>query len=199
MSIPLNAMRPAARINARGDEGVAMVLVLGIATIVAALVAVTMAMSLQSLKSSRQHVTFESAIAVAETGIDEILAEINTGYNSTPVVNWVNPAPCNWDVSGLVPFPTADTERAAARAKLLALAVVPGCLKSSGSGEYVAVHPTGNQTVYSMGFSPSYQAFEDGVKDAKARVIKAEYLFNGEYGGPQVRNNLLTTSLLLIY
>jgi opacity protein-like surface antigen len=30
-------------------------------------------------------------------------------------------------------------------------------------------------------------------------ILKAEYLFNGEYGGPAVRNNLFTSSLLLVY
>jgi len=30
-------------------------------------------------------------------------------------------------------------------------------------------------------------------------VFKAEYLYNGEYGGiPQIKNNVFTTSLLLI-
>jgi Tfp pilus assembly protein PilX len=156
------------------DRGVAMVLVLSLSVIIAALVAVTIAMALQSLRSSRQHVSFESALSVAETGIDETLAQINTAFNQAPSTNWVSPAPCDWSVSS---FASADTEKTLARARLLAVAANSACRKQAGSGEYVAIHPTGNQTVYAMSFVPSYQAFINNRQDAKARVLKAEYIF----------------------
>ena len=151
-----------------------MIMVLGLSVIIAALVTVTLAMALQSLSSSRQHVTFESALSVAESGIDETLSVINTSFNSAPSVNWVTPAPCDWTASA---FASAAAEKAAVRAKLLEKAAIPACRKQAGTGEYVALHPTGLQTVYSMSFVPSYQAWAGNAKDAKARVLKAEYIF----------------------
>lgn len=152
-----------------------MVLVLGIAGVIAALVAVTMAMTVQSMKSSRQHVTFESAMSAAETGVDQTLSYINTAFNATPSANWVNPAPCN--LTATPTFATAAAEKAWIRANLLPLAANPACLKTGGQGEYVAVHPANIQTVYSIGFSPSYSAWVNRRQDAKMRTVKAEYLF----------------------
>lgn len=158
-----------------GDEGVAMVLVIGLSAIIAALVVVTMAMAFQSLRSSRQHVTFEAALSVAETGVDETLSVINTAYNASPSTNWVTPAPCDWTLAGT--FASAEAERTAARGKLLELAASATCRKQAGEGEYVTVKPTGNQTVYSVGFVPSYSAYLNNGENSKMRMIKAEYIF----------------------
>lgn len=152
-----------------------MILVIGTATVIAALVAVTMAMAIQSLRSSREHVTFESALSVAETGVDETLSLINTAYNAAPSTTWVTPSPCDWTITGT--FASAAAERTAARSKLLSLATNSACRKQAGSGEYVAVHPTGKQTVYSLGFAPSYAKWISDPADSKTRLIKAEYIF----------------------
>lgn len=157
------------------DEGFAMLLVIGTATVIAALVAVTMAMAIQSLRSSRGHVSFEAALSVAETGVDETLSLINTAYNAAPSTTYVTPAPCDWTVTGT--FASAAAERAAARTRLMTLAANAACRKQAGSGEYVAVHPTGNQTVYAIGFTPSYDKFISDPSNAKSRLIKAEYIF----------------------
>lgn len=157
------------------EEGFALILVIGTATVIAALVAVTMALALQSLRSSRQHVSFESALSIAETGVDEVLSVINTNYNASPSTNWVTPSPCDWTIGGT--FSSAAAERSAARAKLMSLAGNSACRQQAGAGEYVAVHPTGKQTVYSMGFAPSYAKFINDPSNAKARLIKAEYIF----------------------
>ena len=59
---------------ASGDEGIGLILVIGISAVMAILLAVFTATAIRSLSSSAEHVSFEQSLAAAEAGIDEELA-----------------------------------------------------------------------------------------------------------------------------
>ena len=62
-------------VNRRADdEGVGMVLVLATVGIITTLMLVATMTATRSLTSSRKHVSFESALSAAETGLDTVLA-----------------------------------------------------------------------------------------------------------------------------
>lgn len=116
-----------------GDEGFGLVLVLGMAGILTGLMILSTTTAIRSLSSSREHVSFESALAVADGGVDIGLARARTAYvasgsDSYVVPSDTNPAePCvapavTWPFASQ---PTAEQERTWARTQLLALAGVP--------------------------------------------------------------------------
>lgn len=156
------------------DDGVGMVMVLGVTSILTVLVAVTFAVAMSSLNSSRQHVAFEQALAAAEGGVDEHLSLIQDAYaNNDPPVDYVTPLPCGFNgVPAASNFASPEAESNWARSVLEVIAQEPACRQQNGEGEYVAFRPSGRQTVYAMGWAPSYAAH-----DGKRRFLKAEYLF----------------------
>ncbi len=152
----------------KDDGGFAMILVLGFTGVLAALITVGTAIGIRTLQSSRAHVNFENALAVAETGIDGTLAKINSDFNATPPSNFVTAGACAVTAPG--PFTDVETERSWARSALTALP--DSCLKTLPNGQYVAVRPTNVRAVYSMAWVPSR-----ATAGAKKRLVKAEYLF----------------------
>jgi len=168
----------------RDEMGIGLVLVIAFAGIVMTLLLVGAALANNALSSSGQHVRFEAAMGAAENGIDATLARTQHVYQTVGTDEYVTPttpsayvsAPeCNTS-SIAWPFiptqPTEAQEREWARSKLLALAGTAGCLRSSPSGQYVTLKPHGRQVVYSMGWAPTF-----ATAKAKARLLKAEYLF----------------------
>lgn len=162
----------------RDDAGFGMVLVLGMGAILTALMVVSTTTALRSLESSRQHINFEGALAVADGGVEAALARAQTSYDVNGADMYLTPnvgdASCD-RASVAWPFvtqPTADQERAWARTELLALAADPTCRASTVAGDYAVLKPVGRQTVYSMGWTPRY-----GAGEVKQRLLKAEYLF----------------------
>jgi hypothetical protein len=174
---------------ARTDEGVGMVLVIAIVGIVTTLMAVMTTTAIRSLQSSRGHVSFESALSAAETGVDQILARSQRAYDVGGSDSYVTPdttgtcsgSPVVWPFTTV---PSADQEKSWARTQLLSLASNAACRSLTRSGEYVALKPQGHQTVYAMGWSPRY-----GANEVKSRIIKAEYLFT-----PYAPTNAILTS-----
>lgn len=172
-----------------GDSGLGLVLVLGMGAILTGLMIISTTAAIRSLASSRQHVSFESALAVADGGIDIGLARARTTYVATGADSYTMPAlvyppppsatpaetclalPVAWPWAANVQ-PTAEQERNWARKQLEILADTPGCLKNVKNGQYTLLKPTGRQSVYSLGWSP-----KRGAKEVKTRLIKAEYLF----------------------
>lgn len=151
------------------DDGFAMVLVIGFTAVLAGLIAVGTAVGIRTLQSSRSHLNFENALAVAESGIDGTLAEINTAYNSVPSNDYVTGGGCGFTFDQAT-FTTEKQEREAARAKLEALPTT--CTTTTVGGQYVAVRPGNRRAVYSLSWTPSRTA-----PGAKRRLVKAEYLF----------------------
>ena len=165
-----------------GDSGLGLVLVLGMGAILTGLMIISTTSAIRSLASSRQHVSFESALAVADGGIDTGLARARTTYVATGSDSYTIPAsaiatescvatPVAWPWAVNVQ-PTAELERTWARTQLEILAGTPGCLKTAKNGQYAILKPTGRQVIYSLGWSPRRDAVE-----VKKRLIKAEYLF----------------------
>lgn len=163
----------------RGDEsGLGMVLVLAMGGVLTTLMIVTTTVALRSLESSRQHVSFESALAVADGGVDSILARARNTYVLTGSDSYVTPAigdpTCDqsavpWSDTAVA---AAGGEQAWAKQQLTALALVPACRTKTPNGEVVLLKPPGRQVIYAMSFSPGYGAIE-----VKRRMLKAEYLF----------------------
>jgi hypothetical protein len=152
------------------DEGIGLVLVIGISAMMAILLAVITATAIRSLGSSSAHVNFEQSLAAAEAGIDEELSNIQTARNQVPSVNYETPTGCSVTAPSSSTFASEDTEKAWARASLLSLS--DSCVASNGQGEYVAFKVPGRQVVYSLGWSPSRDH-----PDAKERLLKVEYIF----------------------
>jgi hypothetical protein len=154
----------------RGDEGIGLVLVIGISAMMAILLAVITATAIRSLGSSSEHVSFEQSLAAAEAGIDEELSRIQTARNQVPPVSYETPTTCGVTAPAASTFASESVEKAWARSALAALP--DSCTRSNGQGDYVAFKVPGRQVVYSLGWSPSR-----GHPKAKERLLKAEYIF----------------------
>lgn len=154
--------------DTRGDEGFAMVMVLGFTGVLTALLAVGLTMGSNALQSSRAHVEFESALAVAEAGIDATLATVSAAYNGFPSVDYATPGSCALTAPST--FTSDEQERTWARDSMVGLP--DSCLTTAGGGQYIAVRPTNRRAVYAMSWFPSRAA-----ENPERRLVKAEYLF----------------------
>lgn len=183
------------------DEGLGMILVIGTMAVISILILVIFGISDRSLLSSRTHASFEGALSAAENGIDLGLARTNKVYDTYGADNYATPETAQtWDPSPTCSAPsvnapdpttisTNQAERAWARAQLLSIAAnYPNCIRTGGAGQYVVLKPKNGsyvrQTIYAMGFSPSYSD-----RNRKVRLIKAEYLF-----APYKPSNAILTS-----
>ena len=178
------ALIRSARRARHDDGGFSMILVMGFMLVVAVLVIGALGIATNSLASSRQHVTFEQALTVAESGIDQGLARLQKAYTDYvadyPVPDKVTSSdpsplcvddPANW-LAPTSSFMAEDVERAWARTELNALAAAhPECIRKAVGGEYLLFKPANRQTIYAMGWSPSR------ADPVKTRLIKAEYIF----------------------
>jgi hypothetical protein len=154
----------------RQDEGIGLVLVIGISAMMAILLAVITATAIRSLGSSSDHVNFEQSLAAAEAGVDSELSKVQAARNQVPSVNYETPVACRPAAPGASVFATEDSEKTWARAALDALP--DSCTQTNAQGEYVSFKVPGRQIVYSMGWSP-----ERGAPKAKERLLKVEYIF----------------------
>jgi hypothetical protein len=154
------------------DSGIGMVLVIGTTTVLMLFVATTLKIGIDSLRSSRTHVQFEDALGVVETGIDQTLTRLqaNSAYTA-----------CGCTAPS---FATDTDERNWAKTTIKNLATNnPSLIQNAPGGQFLAIRPGNKQTVYAMGWVPSYSAA------VKTRLLKAEYLF-----GPYKPGNALLTS-----
>ena len=155
------------RLPTRSDEsGFGLILVVGFTMILLIMLMVGATVSINSLRSSRTHATFEQALAVAEAGVDQTLAILQQDKT-------YNPCSCAIPSSALA---TDAAERTWARNTLKTLAATraaAGTLPKNSQGHYLAIRPTGAQKVYAMSWVPSY-----GATGAKTRLIKVDYLFS---------------------
>lgn len=173
-----------------GDEGVGLLLVIGTTTVVTMLMIVLTTMATRALTSSSTHVSFEGAVAAAESGIDEGLARAQFTYDKLGTDSYTFPATgntcssyttINWN-SSAAPDGTAApgsfasdaaglaVERKWAKSWLQTIGSDSSCRFTSPKGVFTFFKPVGHQTVYGMGWAPSYAT-------GKMRYLKAEYLF----------------------
>lgn len=177
--------------HASSDQGAAMILVLGILTIVATLVSVGGMIAINSLRSSTNRVTYEAALSAAENGVDFALARLQKAFDdynadypipSPPSAAVPSPQCVDTSVPDPAPFVSAEAERTWAKAQLAALlAAHPECVQQGGEGEFLVFKPQTplvnglypkNGKVYAMGWVPSHDD-----PNAKARLLKTEYIF----------------------
>jgi hypothetical protein len=175
---------------ASGDEGIGLILVIGTTTVVTMLMIVLTTMATRALSSSSSHVSFEGAVAAAESGIDEGLARAQHTYDTYGTDSYAYPSTgeacgtytsINWN-SSAAPDGTAApgslatdaaglaVERRWAKSWLQALATDSSCRITGPKGQFTFFKPVGHQAVYGMGWSPTYPS-------GKMRYLKAEYLF----------------------
>lgn len=174
----------------KGDEGIGLILVMGTATVVTMLMIVLTTMATRALSSSSTHVSFEGAIAAAESGIDEGLARAQRTYDTVGTDSYSYPSSSetcgaystiNWNTStapdgtaapGSMPTDAAGLaiERQWAKSWLLTISANSNCLFTGPKGQYAFFKPVGHQTVYGMGWAPTRAS-------GKMRYLKAEYLF----------------------
>jgi hypothetical protein len=162
----------------RDDEGFALVVVMGIMLVLAIISTVLVGMIRTSLRSGSAHGRYEAALATAETGIDQALAQLqqNTAWTQGPAVG--------------APFSTATAERTWARTTINNLAAsTPALIKTVPTAQYLTIRPSDRQTVYSMSWAPSYDAVVNKhIPNGKTRLLKAEFIFS-----PYAPTNALLT------
>jgi hypothetical protein len=177
------------RLVLSGDEGMGMLLVIGVLGLVSALVAVAGTIAVTTVKSSNNRVTYEQALATAENGVDYGLSQLQKAFDDTNS-DWPTPAPAAQNATSgcnLAQIPQLATTDAAqkveARTNLRTIALTPACLRQGAVGQYVIWKPATPLVnglypkygkVYAMSFVPRYDPTNPHMK---SRLLKAEYLF----------------------
>lgn len=163
------------RLRGRAEDGIGLVLVLGVTSTLLIIMAITVVVATNSLSSARSHVNYEQSMAAAETGLETTLGRIQTTRDTG--TDFSSPTECaarwDWPV-GTVP-PVAQ-ERAWA---LSAIEAMPdSCVGQAGEGEYISfrardINGQNTQVVYSMGWAP-----ERALDNSRSRLIRANYVFS---------------------
>ena len=173
----------------RADEGIGMLLVIGISTVVFTLVAAGMMIASTALRESTNRTDFEMALAAAEEGVDIALARQQDAFNGGDTAG----VPIPSDAPGVaikqsnctateIPKSTfdgmtAEEELQSAEGIIDNLAnatATNNCLQEGESGEFLVMRPSGSTnsgSIYAKGWSPAY---EDGATE---RFLKVDYIF----------------------
>ena len=171
------------------DQGIGMVLVIGISTVVFTLAAAGMMIASTALKQSTNRTDFEMALAAAEEGVDIALARQQEAFNGGDTAG----VPIPSEAPGVaikqsnctateVPASTFDGLTAAEEIEtaegivddLASATATNGCLQQGESGEFLVIRPSGSTnsgTLYAKGWSPAFSA------DATERFLKVDYIF----------------------
>lgn len=199
----MRSLRVLWRHRATGDDGVGMILVIGVSVLVFALAAAAMAYAVNAIRQSRERSGFERSLATAENGIDLTLSKLSTAFTdynadypvpSPPTVAepspWCNDTEVTYpayladgtqvsDANGV--FVSEDAERQWATEQLNGLRAVPGCVLDGGVGEYVVLKP---KSPLVGGLYPkagkiyAMGAVPDfDTTGADVRLVKNEYVF----------------------
>lgn len=144
---------------ARGDDGIAMVLTISIATLLLAASILAFAMATRSLNASQDHVAFEQRLHIAEQGVDETLAriQVDESYATAHPIDATLPIE-DLDAAAVDYFNTASDD---------ALGV-----ESGPGGEYAVIKPPGRNVVYSAAWIPNR------AEAQFSRMLKVEYLIS---------------------
>lgn len=168
-----------------GDEGIAMILVLGIMGLVTILVGTALTIGVNALGSSRTRTSYEQAAHVAEAGLDFGIAQVQSAmenYQSDVAIPGDAPSPCSGTSISLPTFASASAEAQWAWTKLQALSTSTdaACVRTSDTGQYVILKPPSvlrnglprSGVIYSLGAIPSFSAPKHTL-----RLLKNEYAF----------------------
>jgi hypothetical protein len=175
----------------RDDDGVGIVVVLGISTFIMILIVTAATMANNALALSAHRSSYEAALASAEAGIDTVLGQLQTAYDEysadypiPALASAFFPAPtCSASpVSAPEDFSTPAEEQAwAVTAVETLIASNPACLVTTESGQYAVLKPStplvsgrypGFGRVYAIGWAP----FKGAARES-SRMVKAEYVF----------------------
>ncbi len=174
------------------DDGMGLITVMGLSSAVAIVVALSVTVAINSLSSARNHVEFEGALAAAETGVDEVLGDIQTAYdNGSAYTAANNDCTASWTWSG-ASLPEPAVEMAWLESAVESMPA--GCLQAAGAGQYVAFRASASDgtpipVVYSIGWTPSRDS-----AIAASRAIRVEYLFS-----PYKPNQAILTEADLVF
>ncbi|MCW2671717.1 MAG: hypothetical protein JWP14_306 [Frankiales bacterium] len=151
----------------KDDEGFGLILVIGFGLVLTALVVVATTLSTRAIQSGQRHVVFEQSADAAEAGVDQFVARLqkNTTYAPVTIAQ-----PAAFDGTSGWSSPTA--ERDWAKQTLTTMAATASNLQTVPQGQYIAIRPSWTNTIYSMGWAPSY------AKSTRTRLLKSEYLFS---------------------
>lgn len=133
------------------EDGIAMVLVIGVTFLMFLLVSIAFNATNTTVDSSGGHVRFETAVHLAEQGIDQTLARLQK--DKTYVTGCTTPC--------------TAADDALART---ALATAP--LETTPQGSFAVVKPAGSNVIYAAGWIPNRSAARE------ERVLKVEYIFS---------------------
>lgn len=175
----------------RDDDGVGIIVVLGISTFIMILIVTAAAMARNALVMSSGRSNYENALASAEAGVDTALGMLQTAYDEYsadyPIpalasAHFQAPTCSGSPLTAPEEFATPDAERDWASTAITTLvASNPSCLITTESGQYAVIKPStplvsgrypGFGRVYAMGWAPF-----KGAKSESSRMVKAEYVF----------------------
>ena len=156
------------------DDGIGMVFAIIVATLMLAMAATAFMLATTTVRGSGEHVRYETALHVAEHGIDQSIARLQKDEAFHTV--------------GDIPrFATSADEESWLAAQLAAVSTTTcvddaPCVQSTGRGDFVVLKPCNfddvsapagtclNKTIYSAAFLPSK------AEATRVRILKAEYL-----------------------
>ncbi len=145
-----------------GDErGIAMIMVIGISSIMAIVTTVIVTQSINGLRGAGSERRYEQALHVADAGIDHQLFKLRDSSGS-------------YHTGETVPasFSSVQAEREWVIAAAAAEASGdPTKLVNTNEGQWVALRPSNEAVIYSVGYVPSKSNAD------KIRVLRAEYDF----------------------
>ena len=176
------------RVRLRQDEGIGVILVLGVTVIVTTLIASALVLTTNVLGQSRIRTNFELSLASAEAGIDATLALLQEEYDVDPG-NVDFGVPTDGDACAVAsnfshdsyPDDGTDVEQQEwALQQMTLMSAFPECLTVTDSGEFVVYKPKSPSStasgsagrVYSLGASPTFTAPEEST-----RALRVDYQF----------------------
>ncbi len=176
------------RVRLRQDEGIGVILVLGVTVIVTTLIASALVLTTNVLGQSRIRTNFELSLASAEAGIDATLALLQEEYDVDPG-NVDFGVPTDGDACAVAsnfshdsyPVEGTDAEQQEwALQQMTLMSAFPECLTVTDSGEFVVYKPKSPSStasgsagrVYSLGASPTFVAPEEST-----RALRVDYQF----------------------
>jgi hypothetical protein len=174
------------------EAGIGLILVIGIAIFVTALTTTAVAIAMSGLSQSRNRVSYEQALAVAETGVDFALGNIQKAFDDyaadfpipSPVTvaepSPVCPLAAMADTTARPMTDTQERDWAKQQIQTIITDSNQSCIQHSPNGDYVIFKPLATLAngapkagrVYVQSWVPRY-----GDPHAVSRLIKNEYVF----------------------
>lgn len=150
----------------RDQRGIALVSVVGIASILLVLVTILAFQSVTNLRQVGTESRYEKAVQVADAGVDAILFRLDVAERAGTPWATTEPAP--------PAFTSVASERAWVLERAAAASSTATRIVSTGEGDWIAVRPAlGTKKVfYVVGYVPSYSA---AASVRETRVVRVEY------------------------